>query len=212
MGIALGVQPDHSKSYTINIKVPNPIVTFSNFPSDENFFRDLQKDIQDTILGSSLDDRPSDYSVILQKLFTFLEHSQSVMRENILKYISVAESKDILNQFSQLEIHSTTLVKSFEILIRAGNVEETITDGLSSCHEILRYFSDENGIFYQKYFITTPCLATFAGIYQSFVKLCGRQDQIEKITLLRTTLQHFKEKCILERLDNIKMLRTQSES
>lgn len=213
MGISLGVQSDHSKSYTINIKVPNPIVTFSNFPSDDDFFRDLRNDIHHIILGSSSDELPSDYKIIVKKLFTFLEHSQSIMRENILKNISVAESKDILNQLSQLEIHTTTLVKSFGIVIRDGISEENdeaTTEGFEACQEILRYFSDENGIFYQKYFIATPCLVTFAGIYKSFVKLCGRGDQIEET--LRTTVQNYKNKCIQERLDNIKMLRTKSES
>lgn len=209
------IQSDHSKSYTINIKVPNPIVTFPNFPSDEHYFRDLQNDIRRIISVSSLDDLPSDYRLIIQKLFTFVEHSQSMMRENILKYVSVADSKDILNQLSQLEIHTSTLIKSFEILMRNGMSEENdevITGGCESCRAILRYFSDENGIFYQKYFITTPCLLAFGGIYQSFVKLCQRPDQTEEMTLLRTTLQHYKKECIRERLDNIKMLRTKSES
>jgi len=215
MGIALGVQADHSKSYTINIKVPNPIVTFSNFSSDDNFFRDLQKDIQYVTSVSSLDELPSDYRIILQKLFTFLEHRQSIKRENILKYVLVAESKDILNQLSHLEIHTATLIKSFEIVMRDGILDENVeaaTEGFTSCQEILRYLSDENGIFFQKYFISTPCLVTYAGIYQSFVKLCRREDLVEEMALLRTTAQKFKDKCIQERLDNIKMLRTQSES
>jgi hypothetical protein len=215
MGISLGVQSDHSKSYIINIKVPDPIVTFSNFPSDEHFFRDLRKDIQYVIDGSALDELPSNYRTILQKLFTFLEHSQSVMRENILKYVSVAESKDILNQFSQLEIHTTNLIKSFEVVLRDGMLEENIeaiTEGLTSCQEIVRYFANEDGIFSQKYFIATPCLFTFAGIYKTFAKLCGRQDLIEEFKVLQTTVENFKKKCIQERIDNIKMLRTQSTS
>lgn len=211
MGIAFGIQKDHSKSYTINIKVPNAIVTFSNFPSDETFSSDLQKDIQ-YVLQSSLHELPSDYRIILHKIFTFFETTQSTMKENILKYSSVADSKDIINQLSQLESHTTTLMKMYEMFLNSDISEDNREAATTACREILRYFSDENGILFQKYFLTSPCLVTFAGLYQSLVKFLGHPDDSKEMTSLGIIVKNYEKKCIQERLDNIKMLRTQSES
>jgi len=212
MGIALGIQRDHSKSYTLNIRVPNPIVTFSTFPSDESLFKNLQEDGQ-YILQSTLQVLPPDYPTVFHRLFAFLDNSQSTMKVNILKYASVADSKDILNQLSQLESHTSTIKTVFEMLFSLGIVEEDRQSALTACREIIRYFSDEDGILFKKYFLTTPCLVTFAGVYQSLVQFWGRQDDHKnEMALLAATMIKYKQKCIQERLDNIKMLRTQSES
>lgn len=212
MGIAFGIQKDHSKSYTINIKVPNAVVTFSNFPSDETFARDLQKDVQ-YIMQSTWPELPSDYRIILQKLFAFLDSSQSIVKTQILKYSTVADSKDIINQFSLLESHTTTLKTIFEMSLSSGMSEENRDRGTYACQQILRYFSDESGILFKNFLLTTPCLVTFVGIYRNFVQFWGHQNQDDQeMALLDVTVKNYEQKCIQERLDNIKMLRTQSES
>lgn len=216
MGIAFGIQKDHSKSYTLNIKVPNPIVTFSNFPSDASYYRDLQKDTQ-YIMQASLLELPSDYWSILQKLSTFLEDSQSIMLENILNSSLVVENKDIRNRLEQLPLlgsHATTLTTIFKMSLNCKIIAKDDQElAAFACREILRYFSDEFGILFKHFSLTTPFLVVFAGIYQTFVKFWGRQGQYdEEMTLLGVTVTNYANKCIQERLDNIKMLRTQSES
>lgn len=212
MGIAFGIQSDHSKSYTLNIKIPNPIVTFPDLPPNGTHLRELQADAQ-TILQSSLHQLPSNFWTILHKLFLFLENSQSSMKQHFLKYSSVADAKDIINQLSQLEFHMTTLSKSFQMFLNNEISEENRQSATSACQEILRYFSDETGIFFTHYFRTTPCLVTFAAIYQTFVKFWGQKDDDgQQMVLLQETVKNYEQKCIQERLDNIKMLRTQTES
>lgn len=213
MGIAFGIQSDHSKSYTLNIKVPNPIVTFPNLPPNGTLLKELQTDIQ-TILQSSLDQLPSDFQTTLHKIFLFLENSQSTMREQFLKYSSVADAKDIINQLSQLEIHTTTLTKSFEMFLTNDEIsEENRQFVTTACQEILRYFSDETGILFKNYFQTTPFLVTVAAIYQCFNKSFGnKDDDSQQIVLLQATVKNYEQKCIQERMDNIKMLRTHTES
>lgn len=200
---------------TLFIKVPNAIVTFSNFPSN-NIFKDLQKDIEQVISVSSLDERPPDYWIRLQKLFTFMESCQSVMMENILRVAPREEWKNIENQLSQLRTHTDILQRNVEFLQQNDLIEEirenATSAGFSACQEICRLFTDENGFFYEKCFTTTPFLVAFVGVYRSFAKLWLRADHENEMTQLENVLQKYKEKCVQERLDNIKMLRTQSVS
>ncbi len=206
MGIA---QSDHSKSYTLYIKVPNPIVTFSNFPSNESLFQQLQQNIQQINSASSLLELPSDYSGILQKLFDFLENTQPI--REMLKYSSADEFKNIESQFSQLETHLTALQDAFKALLREdGNREDVVADGNSACEQLARCFADKNGHFYRNFFITSPYIVVFAGIYKSFSKLFGGRGETDE--MIGTTVEDYKIKAIQERLDNIKMLRSQSVS
>ncbi|XP_037044802.1 uncharacterized protein LOC119080506 [Bradysia coprophila] len=213
MGLA---QSDHSKSYIISIKVPDPIATFPKLPPNEYNFTDLRNKIY-YIVKASMDDLPPDYWVILQRLFTLLDCCQSVLSENILKQSASAEYKDTAQRLTALATHIETLNKNIQILLQDGTSDDNRSiaenEGFVSCQEIIRCFSDENGSFYRNTFLSCPCLIISAGIIRSFSKLWLTDGQMNELTKVATpVLLCFKDKCIQERLDNIKMLRTQSVS
>lgn len=209
------VQSDHSKSYTLTIKVPNPVVTFIHFPPDEYNFEDLQRNVQ--CIAQSSNPRQFDFVAILQKVFAFVEKSQSVMREKILLQSNRVEFKDADNQLTELSRHTTILNKVFQALLQDDLSEEdraeAVDEGLTSSQSIVRYFSDENGIFSANFFLVSPCIVGCAGIIQSFAKNWLADGERTTLTeSLKTILDQFAEKCIQERLANIKMLRNQSVS
>lgn len=212
-------QGDHSKEFVIKIKVPNPIVTFMNFQVDEAGFKKLQKEIQEVIWGAEKYELPPDYWINVRKIFTFLDSSLANITENILKYASGEEAQNLRTQFSSLETNTIQLRKSYEILLQDGVSESernsSTAGGIAAGGEILQCFADRSGILCKKSILSAPYLVAFAGIYKAFWILWGKEDSSRRrkeMERLEDTLQCYKIQCIQERLDNIKMLRTQSES
>lgn len=210
------VQSDHSKSNILYIRVPDPIVTFQKHPPNEYNFTDIRNKIY-YIVKASLDDLPPDYWVILSRLFGTLDSCQSIFSEKTLKESTSADYKDIAQRLTALANHTDTLKKSIQILLQDGNSDDhrntATSEAFLACQEIVRCFSDESGPFFRNPFLSCPCLITCAGIIRSFSKLWLSDGQRSELTNVATNiLLQYKDKCIQERLDNIKMLRTQSVS
>jgi len=213
-------QGDHSKQNTVTIKVPDPIVTFLGIQFETSGApKTLQKEIQEVILGASQHELPPNYWINVRKLFGFLDKSFFVIKENILKYAATSEVEDLNNILSQLESQTAGLRKSFESLLQDGISESernsSTFNGLGACQGIIGLFADRNGILFKKSFLTSGFLVTFGALYKSFSKMWDRGDSSRRrkeMERLEDTIEVYKNECIRERLDNIKMLRTQSES
>jgi len=220
-------QGDHSKQCVVTIKIPDPVIAFLNFQNEGDLRKKLEKDIQAVVWGSSKVELPPNYWVNVRKLFSFLDKSYAIMFENILKYPAPTEGSedaatgdDVRNYLTQLEMHTATLKKSFETLLQQDIPEEvksaSIDEGLSAGQEILGYFADRNGLLCRKHFLTSPFLVTVSGVYRSFSKMWTKLEdgsrRRKEMERMEDTLIFYKNQCIQERLDNIKMLRVQSES